>query len=44
MYEHNTEDVTAGWRKMHNEELHRIFLCDHIKKDNMSGTCSPHLG
>jgi hypothetical protein len=40
------DEVTGGWRKQHNEELHNLFLfakynCnDLVKEDEMGGTCS----
>jgi hypothetical protein len=38
-----SEEVTEEWRKLHNEELHNVFLTkwasDQIKKVEMERTC-----
>jgi hypothetical protein len=44
------DEVTGGWRKLHNEELHgfvlftRCCLGDESKKDEMGGACGAHGG
>jgi hypothetical protein len=39
------DEVTGGWRKLHNEELNNLYFAryyygDKIKVDEMSGACS----
>jgi hypothetical protein len=35
------DEVTGGWRKMRNEELHNLYsLNDQIKEDEMGRACS----
>jgi len=34
VFEPKREEMTGGWRRLHNEELH--------KEDEIDGTCSPH--
>jgi hypothetical protein len=41
------EEVTGGWRKLHNEELHNLYFIryyhgDQTQKDGMGGTRSTH--
>jgi hypothetical protein len=26
IFEHNRKEVTGGWRKIHNEELHNLYV------------------
>jgi hypothetical protein len=39
-------EVIGGWRKLHNEELHKLYSSpsiiqnDEVKKDEMGGACS----
>jgi hypothetical protein len=38
------DEVTGGWRKLHNEELHNMYplpsMNDHDNEDEMGGKCS----
>jgi hypothetical protein len=40
------DEVTGGWRKLHNKELHNFVLFtkynkyDQVKEDEMGRTCS----
>jgi hypothetical protein len=41
------DEVTGGWRRLHNEELHNLYsspsivrIANQIKKDEMGGACS----
>jgi hypothetical protein len=40
------DEVTGGWIKLHNEELHNLYCSpnwdDQIKEDEMGGTCSAY--
>jgi hypothetical protein len=41
------DEVTGGWRRLHNEELHnlylhRILLGDQVKEDEMDRVCDTH--
>jgi hypothetical protein len=36
------DEVTGGWRKLHNEELRD--LNNQVKKDEVGGACSPIEG
>jgi hypothetical protein len=38
------DEVTGGWRKMHNEELHNLYSLPigMIKGDEMGRACSTH--
>jgi hypothetical protein len=43
------DEVTGGWRKLHNEELHNLYIfffkCnwnDQVKEDEMGRACSTH--
>jgi hypothetical protein len=46
------EDVTGGWRIMHNEEFHsftsllltKYYSGDQFKEDEMDGACGTHAG
>jgi hypothetical protein len=41
------DEVTAGWRKMHNDERHNLYSSPYIiriKMDEMVGACSTHRG
>jgi hypothetical protein len=35
------DEVTGGWRKLHNEELHNSWN-DQVKEDGMGRACSAH--
>jgi hypothetical protein len=43
-------EVTGGWRKLHNEELHNLYSSPAIirmtklKENEMGGACSSHFG
>jgi hypothetical protein len=41
------DEVTGGWRKLYNEELHNLYsspsIVRMIKVDEMSRTCSMHV-
>jgi hypothetical protein len=39
IYGPKREEVAGSWRRLHNEELHNLYLFDKIKKDEMSGAC-----
>jgi hypothetical protein len=33
----------GGWRRLHNEELHNLYVSpDIIRVDNIGGACSTH--
>jgi hypothetical protein len=39
------EELTGGFRKLHNDKLHNLYSLpndDQYNKDKMSGTCSTH--
>jgi hypothetical protein len=36
------EEVAGGWRILHNEELHNVYVSPKIKKDGVDGSCSTH--
>jgi hypothetical protein len=42
------DEVTGGWRKLHNEELHGLYSSpsivksDQSKEDEMGGECGAH--
>jgi hypothetical protein len=42
------DQVTGGWRKLHNEELHDLYSLPSIirrikvNEDEVGGTCSPN--
>jgi hypothetical protein len=38
--------VTGGWRKLHNEELHKLYSSPNgqVKKDEMGGAFSTNGG
>jgi hypothetical protein len=42
------DEVTGGWRKMNNEELHNLYsspnITGMIKEGNMVGACSTNGG
>jgi hypothetical protein len=44
------DEVTGGWRKLHNEELHGLYSSPSIirvikaKEDEMGGACDMHAG
>jgi hypothetical protein len=45
----NREEVTGGWRKMHNEELHNLYSSRNIEVENQEdelcgAVCSAHGG
>jgi hypothetical protein len=49
MYESKREEVTGGWRRLHNEELHKLYNSPNIisyqtKEDELGGACSTHGG
>jgi hypothetical protein len=35
MFAPKSEELTGGWRKFNNEELHRILYCDQMKDVEM---------
>jgi hypothetical protein len=44
-----TDEVTGGWRKLHNEELCDLYslpsiIRNQVKEDEMSGSCSMNGG
>jgi hypothetical protein len=42
------DEVTGGWRKLHNEELHNLYsspsINDQVKEDEMGSACSTNRG
>jgi hypothetical protein len=43
------DEVTGGWRKLHNENLHKLFFAkynynDQVKEDEMGRACSTNGG
>jgi hypothetical protein len=44
------DEVTRGWRKLHNEELHNLYSSpniiqnDQVKEDGMGRASSPNGG
>ena len=44
------DEVTGGWRRLHNEELlysillTKYYLGDKIKKNEVGGTCNTYCG
>jgi hypothetical protein len=44
------DEVTGGWRKLHNEELHGVYFSrsvvrvDEVKEDEVGGTCGTNGG
>jgi hypothetical protein len=43
-----SDNVTGGWRKLRNEELHNLYSLPDIKmvkiqEDGMGGACSTHV-
>jgi hypothetical protein len=40
------DEVTGGWRKLHNEELHGLYSSpiDQSKEDEMGRACDVHRG
>jgi hypothetical protein len=36
------DEVTGGWRKLHNEELHNLYASPKVKHDEMGRECSPN--
>jgi hypothetical protein len=43
------DEVTGGWRKLHNEELQGLYsspsiISDQSKEDEMGGACGAHGG
>jgi hypothetical protein len=44
--ENISTDVTGGWRKLHNEELHSLYSSPSImiKEDEMDRVCSMNGG
>jgi hypothetical protein len=48
IFEPKMDEVTGGWRKLHNEELYNFFTKynynDEIKDDEMGRACSMHGG
>jgi hypothetical protein len=43
------DEVTGGWRKLYNEELHNLYfakynLNDQVKEDEMGRSCSTNKG
>jgi hypothetical protein len=46
------DEETGGWRKLHNEELHKLysspsiisFLNNQVKKNEIGGACSTNGG
>jgi hypothetical protein len=53
IFEPRKEEVTGGWRKLHNEELHNVYYpqnirpirpcSDFIKENKFDGACSKHM-
>jgi hypothetical protein len=44
-----SDEVTGGWRKLHNEELHNLFsslslITDEVKEDAIGRACSTNGG
>ena len=36
-------EIPGDCRRLHNEELHSLYYaCDHIKKNEMGGTCGTY--
>jgi hypothetical protein len=50
IFEPKRDEVTGGWRKLHNEELRdlysspRKFLNNQVKEDEVGGAFSPNGG
>jgi hypothetical protein len=46
IFGHKRDEVTGEWRKLHNEELHNLYLSPNIirqvKADEVGGACSTH--
>jgi hypothetical protein len=44
IFEPNRDEVTAGWRKLHNKDLHNLYsspsIIRMVKMDEMGGACS----
>jgi hypothetical protein len=38
------DEVTGGWRKLHNEEFQILYSCNQVEEDEMDGTCRPNGG
>jgi hypothetical protein len=44
------DEVTGGWRKLHNEQLHKLYCSpsiirnDQVKEDEMDRACSTNGG
>jgi hypothetical protein len=40
------DEVTGGWRKLHNEELRNLYSSpnDEVKKDETGRACSTNVG
>jgi hypothetical protein len=37
------QEVTEGWRKLHNKELHILYSYYYVNKSRRAGGCSTHL-
>jgi hypothetical protein len=50
LFRPNRDEVTGGWKKLHNQELHNsnsskiIIIMIKSKEDEMYGACSTHGG
>jgi hypothetical protein len=50
MFGPKRDEVTGGWRKLHNEELHNLYSSPSIirmikfKDDEMGGSCNTNWG
>jgi hypothetical protein len=47
IYGPKRDEVTGGWRKLHNEELHNLYSLqwgnqNEVKEDEMGRACSMH--
>jgi trans-2-enoyl-CoA reductase len=38
------DEVTGGWRKLHNEELYNLSSSLQVKVDDLGRACSMHEG
>jgi hypothetical protein len=45
IFEPKRDEVTGGWRKLHNEELHNFYSSpskNEVKEDEMGRACNTH--